>query len=208
MSIKQFYSSAQQRDFARQFQFRLRSFGNVLFNEPDFVYVETASLPGRAITNVAVPYMGLSFNVPGSVTYPGSAGYNVSFRCDQNYNIRAALEAATFNTFDENNSTGDYNIPLNNQSMTLELLGKAVNGEEPNVVRTYTMFGVYVVSLADAAYDIKDTGSIQTVAATLAYQFWRSSPGAFDVQDTDEVDPIGWAGDFNRKAEVESSTVY
>lgn len=168
-NIQKFYTTAAQRDFARVFQFRLNSFGNVNFGPEHLTYVETASLPGRQITNVPVAYMGLQFNVPGTVTYPGSAGYAVTFRCDQAYDLRAALEAATFNTFDEATSTGQYSAPSPSSVLTMELLDKKMNP-----IRYYTLYGVYVQSLADAAYDIKDTGTVQTVNATLAYQFWRS----------------------------------
>jgi hypothetical protein len=168
-TIQKFYTTAAQRDFARVFQFRLNSFGNVDFGPEQLTYVETASLPGRTITNVPVPYMGLDFNVPGTVKYPGSAGYAVTLRCDQNYDLRSALEAATFNTFDEANSTGQYSIPGAGINLTMELLDKQMNP-----IRYYTLFGVYIQALADAAYDIKDSGTVQTIQATLAYQFWRS----------------------------------
>jgi hypothetical protein len=168
-NIQKFYTTAAQRDFARVFQFRLNSFGNVNFGPEHLTYVETASLPGRTITNVTVPYMGLAFNVPGTVTYPGSAGYAVTLRCDQAYDLRAALEAATFNTFDEATSTGDYSMPSPGSVLTMELLDKQMNP-----IRYYTLFGVYIQALADTGYDIKDTGTVQTINATLAYQFWRS----------------------------------
>jgi len=178
-SIENFYSVAQSSDFARQFQFRIIG-GTGTFagwNEDHFIYVETAVLPGRQITNVPVPYMGLDFNVPGTVKYPGSAAYNVVFRCDQNYNIRKALEAATFVTFDEATSTGDYNTPKKANTLTLGLLGKSGTEAGINIVRKYKLFGVYVQSLADANYDIKDSGTVQTVNTTLAYQYWRPLAG-------------------------------
>ena len=87
-NISDFYRSVQQKDFARQFQFRLVKLANTNFDEDTLVYVQTASLPGRAITNVPVPFMGLQFNVPGTVTYPNSNAYAVRFRCDANYDIR------------------------------------------------------------------------------------------------------------------------
>ena len=188
MSIQNFYTQAASRDFARLFQFRLLNFGNIDFKQEHLVYVETATLPGRQINNVPVPYMGLSFNVPGTASYPGSAGYTVSFRCDQNYNLRSALEAATFNTFDENTSTGQYNTPSRSSVLQLALLGK---GGHDDVVRVYTLHGVYLVSLADSSYDIKDSGTIQTIQATLAYQYW-------DTQDKyaagSKINPINWGG--------------
>jgi hypothetical protein len=171
-TLQKFYTTAAQRDFARLFQFRLISFGNIDFSSEHLTYIETASLPGRTINNVQVPYMGLQFNVPGTVTYPGSNAYQVVLRCDQNYDLRSVLEAATFNTFDEYSSTGEYNLPSSDSTLTMALLDKKM---EP--VRYYTLFGVYVQSLADTAYDIKDGGSVATIQATLAYQFWRSGTG-------------------------------
>lgn len=169
MSIQQFYNAASKHDFARLFQFRLDFLGNIPFGEAQLAYVETASLPGRTITNVSVPYMGLPFNVPGTATYPGSTGYQVTFRCDENYDIRSALEAMTFRTFDEATSTGDFRMPGDSSKIVMSLLDKQLKP-----VRAYTLFGAYIQALADTAYDIKDTGSIVTVQATIAYQFWRA----------------------------------
>lgn len=168
--IQQFYTVAQNRDFARLFQFRLVQFGNILFDTNHFAYVESASLPGRQITNIPVTFMGMDFNTPGTAKYPGSTGYTVQFRCDQNYNIRAALEAATFQLFDESTSTGTYGVPGEDSKLIMELFDKQMN-----TVRTYTLFGVWVQTLGDVNYDVKDTGSVQTIQATLAYQYWRAS---------------------------------
>ena len=174
-TIQQFYTTAARKDFARLFQFRLTGrFANINFDQGHYAYVESASLPGRSITNVPVPYMGLSFNLPGTVTYPGSAGYQVTFRCDSQYDIRAALEAATFSTFDEATSTGDYGLPGDSRILQLELLDKGTTSGTMNPVRVYTLYGVYVQSLADTAYTVTDTGTVSTIQATLAYQFWRA----------------------------------
>lgn len=190
-TIQKFYTTAAQRDFARLFQFRLISFGNVNFGSEQLTYVETASLPGRTINNVQVPYMGLQFNVPGTVSYPGSTGYAVTFRCDQNYDLRAALEAATFNTFDEASSTGQYSLPGINNTLTMELLDKQMKP-----VRYYTLYGVYVQGLADTGYDIKDTGTISTINATIAYQFWRSGKAGAPVTlgTSYKPTPDSWLG--------------
>jgi hypothetical protein len=167
-NITDFYRTVQQNDFARQFQFRVVQLANTNFGEDQFVYLETASLPGRTINNIPVPFMGLQFNVPGTASYPGSDGYAVTFRSDQNYNIRAVLENATFNTFDDGTSTGDYNIARNSSVITLNLLGKG-----GSTVRQYTLYGAYVTSVGDIGYNLGDNGTIVTVPATLAYQYWR-----------------------------------
>lgn len=167
-NISDFYRSVQQNDFARQFQFRLVQLANTNFGEDTLVYVETASLPGRAITNVQVPFMGLDFNVPGTVKYPNSQNYAVRFRCDANYDIRTVLENATFNTFDDGTSTGDYNIARNSSVIIMNLLNKG-----GTTARQYTLYGAYVVSVGEMNYNLGDAGTIQTVDTTLAYQYWR-----------------------------------
>lgn len=167
-NISKFYNQVQSSDFARQFQFRVTQLANTNFNEDQLVYLETASLPGRTINNVQVPFMGLNFNVPGTASYPGSDAYAVTFRCDQNYNIRAVLENMTFNAFDDSTSTGNYNIASRNSVITLNLLAK-----DGSTVRKYNLIGAYVVSIGDIAYNLGDNGSIVTVPATLAYQYWR-----------------------------------
>jgi hypothetical protein len=167
-NITDFYRTVQKNDFARQFQFRVIQLANTNFGEEELVYLETANLPGRAINNVQVPFMGLNFNVPGTANYPSSEAYAVTFRCDQSYNIRAVLENATFNTFDDNTSTGDYNIARNSSVITLNLLGKSGTTN-----RQYTLYGAYVVSVGDLSYNLGDNGSIVNVPATLAYQYWR-----------------------------------
>jgi hypothetical protein len=186
MSIQKFYTNASQRDFARLFQFQLEFHNNIDFDTNHTTYIETASLPGRSITNVPVPYMGLAFNVPGTVTYPGSSNYAITFRCDANYNLRSALEAATFNTFDEDSSTGDYTIPGSRSVISMNLLGK-----DMSIVRNYTLFGVYIQSLGDTGYDIKDSGTIQTIPAVIAYQFWRAQNGKNHATPSSQVPGTG-----------------
>lgn len=168
-NIIDFYNTAQERDFARQFQFRVNKIANTNFNNQDLVYLETATLPGRSITNIPVPFMGLQFNVPGTATYPGSDAWTVQFRCDANYDIRTTLENATFNTFDDATSEGTYSIPRNSSDVVLYLLGK-----DPDVVvREYTLVGAYIVSVGESSYNLGDSGQIVTVPATIAYQYWR-----------------------------------
>jgi len=168
-NITSFYKVAQVRDFARQFQFRVVRFGNTGFGEDDLVYVDTAVLPGRSITNVTVPYMGLAFNIPGTATYPGSTGYSVSFRCDQNYNLRDILERNTIRTFDVESSSGDFNTPINSD-LILELFDKDLSP-----IAQYTLIGAYVQSIGDMSYNVGDSGTIVTFPVVLGYQFWRKT---------------------------------
>ena len=171
-NISDFYTAAAANDFARQFQFRIGawSVGGTSLLEEDLVYLETATLPARAINNIPVPFMGLQFNVPGTASYPGSDGWAVTFRCDENYNIRETLEKISEDTFSISDSSGDYNIAGIASKVTLELLGK-----NTKAIKTYDLVGVYVVNVGEMSYNLGDNGTIQTVPATLAYQYWTSA---------------------------------
>jgi hypothetical protein len=164
MSIQQFYNAAKANEFARDFQFRIRVLGPL--TEDDLVYMTTSTLPGRAISNQPVPFMGLQFNVPGSVTYTGSDAWTVQFRCDEGINIRNKLENWQKEIFDDESSTGKYGVPA--EEGTLDLLGKDL---EP--LRRYNLIGIYPVDIGALNYDITGTGVPVTFDVTFAYQYWR-----------------------------------
>lgn len=180
-NIQTFYSVAQERDFARQFQFRVVQIADIFTEESDLVYIESATLPGRSINNITVPYHGLNFNIPGTAAYPGSAGYAVTFRCDQNYDLRSVLEQVSFNTFNDNTSTGDYNTPLGSRRLVMELFNKNLAP-----VARYALYGIYVQNIGDTVYTTTDTGTVATIEATLAYQFWRKQNVTLSV-DTETL---------------------
>jgi hypothetical protein len=164
MTIQEFYAAAQRKEFARDFQFRVRTLGP--FTEDDLLYITTATLPGKEISNQVATFMGLDFNVPGSVKYSGSASWAVQFRCDEGLNIRNKLENWVNAIFDDRTSTGKYGVPV--EEATLDLLGKDF---EP--VRRYNFIGIYPQAFSEISYDIQGDGAPLTIDATFAYQFWR-----------------------------------
>ena len=168
--IQDFYRVAQERDFTRDFQFRvvdIQDRGVSVCTQDDLVYAQTAQLPARAINNQTVPYMGLSFNVPGAATYTGSEGYAIQFRADGEHIIRTIFENCQNDTFDDETSTGTYRL-YQNSSITLGLLN-----QDLDVTRTYQLVGVYPVTVGEIGFDTAGTGAPVNFTATLAYQYWR-----------------------------------
>jgi hypothetical protein len=168
--IENFYDAAISNDFARKNLFRVINLGGQTFSTNELLYMTTLSLPGRSITNVPVPFMGLSFNVPGTAQYPNSNAWQVTFRVPQNLSVRRKLEDWSRRVFDDANSTGSYSIPSKDASnqVSICLLDKA-----GNPIRTYTLFGAYCVTVGDLALDISSAGELVEQQATLAYQYWR-----------------------------------
>ena len=164
MSIQDFYAAAQAKEFARDFQFRVRVLGP--FTEDDLLYITTTTLPGKQIVNQQVPFMGLQFNIPGSVQYTSSDAWQMTFRSDEGLNIRNKLENWIKEIFDDESSTGKYGTPV--EEATMDLLGKNL---EP--IRRYNFIGIYPVSLGATTYNIEGAGTPVTFDATFAYQYYR-----------------------------------
>jgi hypothetical protein len=173
--IENFYSAAAANDFARTNLFRVTRLGDNRFEDGELLYVESTTLPGRSITNVQVPFMGLVFNVPGTATYNNSGAFNITFRVPQGLSVRRKFEQWTREVFNDIDSSGDYNIPSNSvkNQMVMVLIDK--KGE---ALRTYTFYGVYCQSVGDVNLDITTAGEIMKQQATLAYQYWRLSPNS------------------------------
>jgi len=170
--IENFYNTAATNDFARQNLFRVVSLGGVRFTSDELLYLTTAQLPAKAITNVQVPFMGLKFNVPGTVNYPGSEGWTVKFRIPQNLSIRRKFEDWQSSVFDDSTSTGAYNVPSKDASNQIVIVLIDKNG---NPLRTYTLFGAWVQQVGALALDVTTSGEIIEQEVTIAYQYWRLS---------------------------------
>ena len=154
-TISDFYKVAQERDFARDFHFRVLSINtdssvtSVTFDEDDLVYVKTAALPGREISDVTVPYMGLPFHVPGIVSYPTSEGYSLTFYADAQSKIRSKFEEWSM----------------------ADLLQLDANLDK---LAQYQLVGVSPRSVGEMGYTMAEaTGSALEFTATLAFHYWR-----------------------------------
>jgi len=176
--INNFFQRALAVDFARQNLFRINYINGgssgILFDQNDLVYVTATTLPQRAIKNVPVPFMGLSFNVPGTANYPGSEGWQVTLRMPADNSVRLKLEAWTRSTFDDQDgaagpgSTGAYNL-RNLGEVSLSLMDKQ---GIPSV--TYNLIGAYCTNVGSYTLNATTAGEVVELPITIAYQFWTN----------------------------------
>jgi len=176
--IQKFYKVATDRDFSRDFLFRVIGIqleGLTGLNDDDLVYAKAAALPGRAIGNVAVPYMGLPFNVPGSVTYPGSDAYNLTFFLDEKSLLRTYFEVGSRNLFNDITSTGAYKTPNSDSYILLSQLSKNLDP-----ITTYRLHGASVRTINNIEYSMSaGVGATVDIGVTLAYHFYTSQESDF-----------------------------
>jgi hypothetical protein len=170
--IENFYNVAANNDFARTNLFRVTRLGDQRFEDGELLYVESTTLPGRSITNIPVPFMGLVFNVPGTATYNNSGAYSVTFRIPQGLSVRRKFEQWSREIFNDIDSSGEYSIPSNAVTNQMQMVLIDKKGE---ALRTYTFYGVYCQNIGDINLDITTAGEIMKQQATLAYQYWRLS---------------------------------
>lgn len=170
-NITTFYNRAAQKGFARDFQFRVtRLLGwNLGDAQNNLLYLNTATLPGRTVTVVNVPYLGLDFRVPGVAQYSGSQGWRVQLKCDESLDLLGQLTNWNAAAFNDATSQGS-NIPNTDVSNTIELTTLDGRGKS---TRQITLYGAWLTSIGDISYSLVGTGSVINVEATFAYQYWR-----------------------------------
>ena len=170
-TISDFYRVAQERDFSRDFQFRVLNIqsadGSFTITEDDLVYARSGSIPGRNINVSDAPYMGLNFKIPGGATYSGE--YSLTFYSDRVDSLRTLLLNWTRDTFDDATSTGNYFISKESSIVDLVQLDTQLNR-----VSQFTLVGAFPISVGDVAYDPAGTGAPVTFDVSLGYHYVRS----------------------------------
>lgn len=171
-TIQSFFQEAIQRDFSRDFLFRVQNVnfgpGGPVLTDNDLVYATTANLPDRTIGDVPVRYRGLEFHVPGSVTYGGANGWTLNFYCDSDIRLRETLLAESRRVFNDQTTTGDYRIAGPGSSITLQQINKAL---QP--VMEYKLIGCSIRQVGEIGYDMAGgTGAIVKFNVTMAYHYF------------------------------------
>ena len=185
--IRQFYDRAIKHGFARDFQFRVLRMGSWMSGDGDndpLLYLSTATLPGRTVQPIAVPYIGLNFQVPGAANYNSNSGWAVTFRCDETLKIRNLLEDWSRAIFDDRTSTGS-TIPDNSINNDVELVSIDNQG---NARKTITLRGAWVSNVGDLTYNLGGTGAVVTCQATIAYQYWEETGPRSYIKPLQPVD--------------------
>lgn len=189
--IANFYDQIRQRDFSRKHQFRILKFGadkydREIVGNSRIVYMTTASVPGLENQIKQVPYMGVDFNIPGSIKYPGSDGWQVTFRLPQDYSLRNTFEQWLYEIFSDETSRGEYNVPCPSSTVEIGLLNNA-----GKVIKQYRLVGAFCKSIGEIGYDVTDSGEVVTFDASIAYQYWRPVEGdSFTTGTSGVVDTI------------------
>lgn len=183
-TIENFMSQAMQKQFARDFLFRVKQIsvtGLSLNGETDLIYARSASLPGRDIENKQVNFSGQTFNLPGKSSYPGAESWSIEFYVDQSLDIRTKLERASRTLFNNEDTTGNMCMPGSESIITLDVLQipcqrgtNVTSGGSLETIKTIELVGASLRTIGEIAYAIADgTGEVLNFSSSFAYHFYR-----------------------------------
>ncbi len=172
-TIQTFFAKAAQRQFARDFLFRVKQINLAnaqgFDGEDQLVYARSANLPGRDIEDKLVNYFGQTFHVPGKSSYPGSDSYSIEFYHDESCDLRSQFELASRIIFDNDTSTGEYGMPGAENVIVLEAIDRGLNP-----VKQIVLMGVSIRNVGEITYEIADgTGEVKTFPVTFAYHWYN-----------------------------------
>ena len=178
--IQDFYQQASTRNFARDFQLRIDSIilgGNPdIITDTDLVFLKTAQLPGKTIAVQSAPFMGLTFNIPGSVQFDGTTSWQATFYCSQDYVLRDIVESIMKSTFSQRSSTG-YMQPRDLQANKIVL---SLVNDQFQVIRTYSLLGCFITNVGAMNYSVTGNGALVDLPVTIAYQYWEAGGAGSD----------------------------
>ena len=175
-TINSFFNNAVIRDFSRDYLFRVDSvnFDNgALITPTGLLYAKTAKLPGRNIVNQQVKYAGQTFNIPGSVEFPGAENYQLEFYCPENSDIREILMNESTRTFGNifgiaGSGQSGGSIANANSVITLLQLNKNLDA-----IFKYRLIGCSVREVGEVGYSMAEgNGAVMSFTVGIAYHFF------------------------------------
>jgi hypothetical protein len=154
-SIKKAYDVFRAHDFSRSFQLRILDVGDgvpnyvrkELIDQEGRVYITTAVVPGRNITDIGIQYQGFKFHVPGQAEYPNNP-WPLTFKTPGDYLVRNALERWSFETASDETSCGSFNMPCKNSNIAI-----AVLSPKCEILKIYRLYGVYPQAIGEISYN-------------------------------------------------------
>jgi hypothetical protein len=165
-SFLQFYNVALREGFARSYLFRVKNISNVPLGDA-LIYVTSGKIPDRKINTATVNYQSYSFRVPMNADYPDKENWQLNFYCDKNYFIRGILEEWSKNIYNPDT----FSTKKEFTAYDLEMVLLEPTETELKEKRIYRLIGCIPTLISTPQYNIKTSGEIMTVNASLAFQY-------------------------------------
>ena len=146
-----------------------------------------ASIPESRMASINVPYFGRSIKVEGNRDYPD---WRVIVMNDEDFTVRQALEAwhGNINSVIPNRMNpnlwvdGSYKqTALIKQYRKAGADGGVTGNSGEDVIRTYTMEGIFPVNIGDIRLGWQQVNEIEEYQVDFAYDWWIPTIGEADT---------------------------
>lgn len=176
--LQDFYVTAIDKGFARDFHFRVTQIGDSKLSSNELIYIRAGNIPEREIESDTVSFRGFKYNVPTTASYPGSDSWNVEFLMDKNYTIYDLIEKWHRSHFNESSFIGR-EVP--NFDTLIEIM--AID-EQLNVVKKFKLYGCFPRKLGALKFNTSGNGAPISFELSLAYQYWTSETMAASAAES------------------------
>jgi hypothetical protein len=168
LGLQDFYNTATDRGFARDFHLRVTQIGDSTLGNEDLIYIRSATIPDREIVTDSVFFRGFKYNVPLTSSYPGSDNWTVEILMDKQYEIYNTIEKWQRDHFNEGTFIGR-EMPTFDKMIEL----MAVD-DQLNVVKKFRLYGCFPRKIGAIKYNMGGQGAPVSLELSLAYQYWTS----------------------------------
>ena len=170
MTLNDFYSTAYQRGFSRDYQIRV---SEIIINGEKVTdafegqvlnYVKTASIPSRKVEIPSISYHTVKIPVStGIADFGNKDNYQITFWADQGLDFRAWFyDRAEYYSAAPN--TAKFPTVLTENKIQLEVLDDMLDP-----VLQYTLQGVTIKEISDIKYNKEGSGKPQEFTVTFAF---------------------------------------
>jgi hypothetical protein len=130
-------------------------------------YISSATIPGVTIENIEIPFMGSVLVEPSQMRWENT--WTTTFKTPADFLVRNTIEEWMFDV--RNPLTGKGSSCHNSQDSVIEI---GVTNDEGQIIRCYTLYGVFPSSLGDIQYSMEGR-ELTNFDVTWSYQYWTPS---------------------------------
>lgn len=176
--LQDFFVTAADKGFARDFHFRVIQIGDSKLSNNELIYIRSGNIPEREIESDTVSFRGFKYNVPLTASYPGSDNWTVEFLMDKSYNIYNILEKWHRSHFNEGSFVGR-EVPSFDSLIEIMAID-----DQLNVVKKFKLYGCFPRKLGSLKFNTAGTGAPVSFELGLAYQYWTSETMAETAEES------------------------
>lgn len=146
-------------------------------NSAKFMCIGT-SLPASTIESIQVPFRGRIIKVAGERSFQN---WQVRILNDTDFTLRSALESWSNNILKHSETSGITNPTEYTSTLLVKQLSRSATiGATEAVIRSYSFYNCYPITISDIQLDFGDTTRIEEFTVEFSVDYWLATGDAVD----------------------------